>query len=326
MGTLLQLELCGSDPTKLRGLASAAFAEIEREEEIFSTYRADSALSLLNRRAGSGPTAVPPDLHRILSDARRWGAITQGTFDVTVGPLVTLWQGASHAPSEATLEVVRSRVGQDKVILGDDGTVDLTREGMAIDLGGIAKGWALDRVRKGWAGNPAIASALLDFGQSSIWAIGAPPDSPSWNLALRAPDGEVLAVLGLRDRAVSVSATFGGSREIDGQRFGHLVDPRSGRALEAERVGAVVAGDATAAEALSKALLILAQEGIALVEDVPDAEAILFEPGRPVLRTSGWDRLVGPTSSDAGRVHTATEDVPSSAPARSSDEPRAVKP
>jgi thiamine biosynthesis lipoprotein len=301
MGTLLQLELCGTDRAELRELAAGAFAEVEREEAIFSTYRAESAVTRLNRRAGMGAIAVPPDLHRILVEARRYRDLTRGTFDVTVGPLMALWQGAARPPSDVRIEQILSRVGQDKVVLAADGTVDLTREGMEIDLGGIAKGWVLDRVRDAWTGREGLESALLEFGQSSVWAIGAPPGSPAWNLALRAPDGEVLALLRLRDRALSVSATFGSSHEIEGRRYGHVVDPRTGRALERERVGAVVAADATEAEALSKALLVLAEEGIALIEEIPEAEAILFEPGRTALRTSGWDQMVSPRE-DSGPV------------------------
>jgi thiamine biosynthesis lipoprotein len=293
MGTLLQLQLCGGDAEALRSSARMAFDEVGREEAIFSSHREESAVSRLSRRAGQGATAVPSDLHRILHEARRYGELTRGTFDVTVGPLVELWRTVPRAPSRRSIEAARARTGLAQVALGPDGTAGLARPGMSVDLGGIAKGYALDRVREMLADRPGFASGLLEFGASSVWAIGAPPDAPAWNVVLRAPEGDPLALLALRDQALSVSASFGSFREMGGRRYGHVIDPRSGRALERELVGAVVAADATGAEALSKALLVLAEEGIALIEALPAAEAVLFEPGRPPLRTSGWDGAVG---------------------------------
>jgi FAD:protein FMN transferase len=302
MGTILQLELCGENPEALRSLAQTAFAEVDREEAIFSSFRPDSDVERLRRRAGEGAVPIPPDLERMLGEAQRWSAATRGTFDVTVGPLVALWRTADHVPSPRTIEEARSRTGFDKISLGADGTAALARRGMAIDLGGIAKGYALDRVRDRLRDSAAgLDSALLEFGSSSVWAIGAPPDGSSWNLVLRSPDGEPLALLALRDQALSVSASFGSSREIDGRRYGHVIDPRSGRALERELVGAVIAESATAAEALSKSVLVLAEEGIASVESMHAAQAILFEPGKPPLRTSGWERAVAPAGASAPR-------------------------
>jgi thiamine biosynthesis lipoprotein len=300
MGTVLQLQLCGASPAELRALAHTAFAEVEREEAIFSSFRADSDVARLSRRAGQGVVAVSPDLVRILREARYWGEATGGAFDVTVGPLVSLWRTAVQLPSERAIADARARTGLDKLSFGAGGMVALTRTGMSIDLGGIAKGYALDRVRERIARTTTgLESALLEFGSSSVWAIGAPPGGATWNLVLRSPEGDSLALVGLRDQALSVSATFGSAHDIEGRRFGHVIDPRSGRALDRERVGAVIAESATAAEALSKSVLILAEGGLVSLERLPRSEAILFEPGRAPLRTSGWDRAVATERSSS---------------------------
>ena len=127
----------------------------------------------------------------------------------------------------------------------------LAHEGVSVDLGGIAKGWALDRMLP-LLRERGIERALLDFGQSSVWALGAPPGAAGWRLLARGPDEGALGVLTLVDQALSVSGSLGQWVEIGGRRYGHVLDPRSGLALERRRQALVVAPNATLAEALSK--------------------------------------------------------------------------
>jgi thiamine biosynthesis lipoprotein len=123
-----------------------------------------------------------------------------------------------------------------------------------------------------------VTSALLSFGQSSAWAVGSPPGADGWTLLARAPDGGFAGLLTLRDRALSVSGSFGASSEIQGRRFGHVIDPRSGWPLSRSSEAIVVSRDAALAEALSKALLVLgADAGIEVVEAQPDCHALLLE-------------------------------------------------
>jgi thiamine biosynthesis lipoprotein len=307
MGTILQVQLCGAEEDAFGALARTLFDEVEREEGIFSSFRPESDVARLSRSGGGGALRVSRDLERILREALHWGEVTHGTFDVTVGPLVALWRDAARLPSPEAIAEARSRTGVDKISLREDGSVALVRSGMSIDLGGIAKGFALDRLRERLRA-AGVESALLEFGESSVWAIGAPPDDSAWNLLLRAPDGEPLARLALRDQALSVSASFASVREIEGRRYGHVIDPRSGRALDRELVGAVITESATAAEALSKALLVLAADGLAAVGEVPGAAAILFEPGRSPRRTRNWDRVAAPERFEKNRSAFTTEE------------------
>ena len=168
--------------------------------------------------------------------------------------------------------------------------MDLTRPGMRIDLGGIAKGWALDRMaellRQG-----GMLDALLDYGQSSILGLGKPPDAEAWTVAVRKGEG-LAGTARLRDRGFAVSGTLGQYAEIGGVRYGHLIDPRTGRALTRNVQAAVVAPDATTAEAWSTALAVLGTEGLALVEAEEGVEAhLLLEDGSEHL-TSGWAEAV----------------------------------
>jgi thiamine biosynthesis lipoprotein len=160
---------------------------------------------------------------------------------------------------------------------------------MSVDLGGIAKGYALDRVRDTWG---SVDAALLSFGQSSILALGAPPAEEGWHMALRGASGEVIGVVILRDQAFSVSSTLGQWSEIEGVRYGHVIDPRSGQALRRAASASVVAPTATLAEVLSTALVVLPPaRGASLVESLEGCEARIEDESGHVVVTSGWLRV-----------------------------------
>jgi thiamine biosynthesis lipoprotein len=292
MGTVLELTLAGADEAALARARDAALGEVERIEARLSTWRPESDVSRLNRAAGQGAVAIAPEAADLLARCVDLSRAMHGSFDVTVGPLVSLWQEAAargELPDPEALAAARARVGPDRLAVrrdAQDASAELA-SGAAIDLGGVAKGYALDRVREHL--DPAVDAALLSFGQSSAWAIGHPRGADGWRLLARGPDGGFAGVLTLRDRALSVSGSHGQSSEISGRRYGHVIDPRSGQPLTRSRQALVVATDATLAEALSKALLVLGpQAGIALIEDWPDAEALLLDADGGAWRTRGW--------------------------------------
>jgi thiamine biosynthesis lipoprotein len=297
MGTVLQMTLCGVGGSPAPAAASdTLFAVAEKLDRELTTYAPTSAILRLNAAAGSGPTSVPADLHRILSESVRSWRQTAGAFDVTVGPLTALWRQAGErgsAPDHEELREVLERVGSEKITLLDHDKVALARPGMALDLGGIGKGYALDRMAERLP-SLGIRSALLDFGGSSWVAIGTPPDAPAWRVLLRRPDGGVLGVINLQDEAISISETFGQSAVVGGRRKGHIVDPRTGQPIDVDRRTCVVAPSATQAEALSTALVVQGREGLGALERLHQSgiEALLAQAGDPPARTSGFDRAV----------------------------------
>ncbi|MDH3687440.1 MAG: FAD:protein FMN transferase, partial [Myxococcales bacterium] len=139
-----------------------------------------------------------------------------------------------------------------------DGSARLIRSGMALDLGGLGKGFALDELKAGLEGE--VEGALLDFGRSSMLALGRAVDGKPWRLLVGGGPGEPHGTLELRERALSVSSSLGRYTVIDNQRYGHVIDPRSGLALREGRFAAVLAPSAAEAEAWSTALLILPPE------------------------------------------------------------------
>lgn len=292
MGTILEITLEPPGGSDGRALLDRAYARAEALERLLTSFDEDSALMRFNRAAGAGPRPVPPDLARVLAESVALGRATGGAFDVTVGPLVRLWQQAAaqgRRPTPEALAAARARVGADGIRVDlEAGTAALARPGMAVELGGIAKGYALDRIGEELRA-AGVTRALLSFGQSSLLALGAPPGADGWRLLVRRPDGGFVGVATLRDQAASVSQTLGQFTEIEGRRYGHLVDPRSGEPLVRNALAMVLAASATEAEAWSKALLVLEPEAaLARLEARPGVEALLLEADGRRFETSGW--------------------------------------
>lgn len=307
MGTVLEASVCAPDRPAGEALLHELFADVAALERRFSTFDPASEISALNRAAGHGAQKVSPELARLTADSIALSALTRGTFDVTVGPLVRLWSAAGKSgrrPPAAELARARERVGASHLSVDRTaGTVELRTAGVSLDFGGIAKGWALDREceRLRAAG---VTRAFLSFGESSLAAIGASPGAEGWGVALTDPSGAFAGTVELRDRSLSVSGSLGQYVEIEGRRYGHVIDPRSGEPLERARVAVVVAADGARAEALSKALLVLGErDGIALLEELPDAEGMLRDEHGASFETSGWREAVSysPDWQESGR-------------------------
>jgi thiamine biosynthesis lipoprotein len=162
--------------------------------------------------------------------------------------------------------------------------------GMAVNFGGVGKGFALDRMREELAAR-GVANALLDFGGSSWLALGVPDDAPAWRVLLRDGRGGFAGAVTLRDASASFSDSFGESSEIEGRRFGHVLDPRTGWPIAELRAGFAIASDGTTAEALTKALLVLDPgEALALVARVEGAEALVLDASGARHESPGFGR------------------------------------
>jgi len=229
----------------------------------------------------------------VLAASLSASALTGGAFDVTVGPLVSLWIEAARRdalPSEEALSAARARVGAAGIRLHGGGRAEL-RAGTSVDLGGIAKGYALDRMRPVLEAH-GVEAALLSFGQSSTWALGTPPDAAGWRLLARAPGGGFAGLVTLRDQALSVSGSLGQWTEIAGRRYGHVLDPRTGRPLVRRRQALVVAPSATMAEALSTALLVLGEdEGLRRVAAQPGCAGLLLDADGGRFATPNFEEV-----------------------------------
>ncbi|HXJ34792.1 MAG TPA: FAD:protein FMN transferase [Candidatus Eisenbacteria bacterium] len=255
MGAFLRVTV--DDDVPARAL-DACFSDARALDRTFSRYDAGSELTRLNA-AGGGPAG--PSMRSGLASALELERTTDGAFDVSVGALTRLWRRPSR-PDADEIATARATVGA--VALTPDG-VRLGR-GTELDFDGFAKGLAVDACVAHLRAAGA-RRALVSFGESSIYALGAPRDAMAWTFDVRGPDPEtVVARLRLRDQAASVSAVYGGEGKRSRNAVGHIVDPRSGRPLAQDVVGVVVAPSAASAEALSKAVLVWGLGGLARVE------------------------------------------------------------
>ena len=296
MGTVFQATLCQAEPVP-QGQTSAVWHEVfttaQRFDNLFTTYAPHSPLSHLNAQAGQGFQAVPAEVSEILRLSQRYAALTNGAFDITVRPLLSLWRHAATTRTQPTAAAIRHTlrfIGSQKLHFAAPHRVGLPVPGMALDLGGIGKGYALDRIAK-QLHEQRLTNALLNFGQSSLWALGHPPDEEGWRLLLRQPNGEIVGAATFSDQAVSISGSLGQSMQVEGRRYGHIIDPRTGRPVQRDLLACVVAPSAAQAEALSTALLILGeQEGLDLIEQLDGVEGFLREAHGTQWMTTGWER------------------------------------
>ncbi len=255
MGTYFRITAEHPDGISTRAAVHRCFAAARHYDALFSRFDASSELSRLNASsAAPGSVTVSQDFAALLKRALALRQATGGAFDPGVGALTRLWRETSEWPARTTLEAVRRTGGRGSLQVVDR---TLTRHAdVLIDLDGIAKGWAVDRCVSELR-SAGVERALLSFGESSLYAIGAPLGTKGWDVMLRdLSTHRALGTLRLRDQAASVSAVFGHERRIGGRRVGHIIDPRNGLPLQSLAMAVVVADSATDAEAFSKALLI----------------------------------------------------------------------
>lgn len=284
-----------------------ARVEIARLEGIYSRHDPDSAVSALNRELARDEVVLngarlDPELESILLSSIEVWEGSGGAFDITIGPLVDVWNDAAARgkwPAVERLRQAKRRVGSQGLLLLGEGELGLTTEGMQLDLDGIAKGAVLDRLRERFEADLPGAAALLSFGQSSILAIGD-PDGGGWQLVVRSrnPSHGNLATVQLRDRALSVSSSVGSVIEIAGERISHVIDPRTGSAIEETVEAIVVADRAAIADAWSTALLVIGANRAALrLIEKAGLEAHVVESSGRSLISKGWESVLSTTPS-----------------------------
>lgn len=261
MGTILTMTVQDLPQAAADAAIDAAFAEVDRLESILTTWRESSEVSRLNQAAGTEARPVGPELLEILVESTRWSERTGGAFDVTVGPLVALWNRAAEnqrLPADAELSAAFSGVGYRGIeIDAPKSLVRLSKPGAALDFGGIGKGYALDRAAAVLERSGA-RRALLDFG-GQLLALDPPTGERAWGVELRDPSRpeSTAGAVELVRASISTTADYERGLTVAGRRVSHVFDPRSGRPVEGLLGVSVVCARATDADALSTALFVL---------------------------------------------------------------------
>lgn len=307
MGCQARIVLCAPHEAGARDAARAAFAAIARADALLSDYREDSLASEIGAHAGDGTwIAVPDDVAELCARARELHGLTGGVFDVTIGPLVALWREAraAHAlPDAAELERARKLVdARDLLVERSPSRARLARAGMALDFGGIGKGWAADAALAVLR-ERGVPRALVQI-EGDIALGDAPSGSAGW-LVGAAGGAQTLC---LSNCAVSTSGDEARFVELAGVRYSHIVDPRGGTALTHSARVTVVAPDATSADALATGISVVAaadaQAGVELARRFDGAQACI-EPGAGIgnrRETEGYSLLLAPARPSERRV------------------------
>jgi thiamine biosynthesis lipoprotein len=303
MGSTLTLTAWTSDESEANIAFEEVFAEFTRLEKLMSTWISDSDVSRINREAGVRPVPVSTEVREVLETARQMSAWTNGKFDVTFGALAGLWK-FDHDQDNVLPDMreVRRRLPLiDYRAIDIDaaaGTVFLSRTGMSIHLGGIGKGYAVDRAASILRGR-GLRSFMIQSG-GDIYAAGTKNGQP-WRLGIQDPRGapnQRFAELDLSDGTFSTSGDYERSFMKEGRRYHHILDPATGEPARGTRSVTIITTRAVLADGLSTGVFILGPDrGMELIERLPDVEGVIVSEKNEVLISSGLRdklRIVAP--------------------------------
>jgi len=276
MGTMFDIVVYHSSRAEAERAIEKAMAEIVRLDRVMSNFKEESDLSRLNRNGRGGFVDVDPSLYDVIRESILFSRLSGGRFDVTISPVLRAWKEAhaeGRSPSDDELASARQCVGYDNIETSAPHRIRYRRECVEVDLGGIGKGYAVERAIATLEAE-GIRHALVNAGGSSIAAIGAPPGRDGWPVALGA-DAPRHASLLLRNESLSTSQQNLVSLAFARGSFGEIIDPRTGGPVQGSLAVSVVAPRATVSDALSTALLMFSvDEARALLAQFPHASAV----------------------------------------------------
>lgn len=263
IGTLVQLVVVLPDQaassTQAQQLFQMAYNEIDRLDRVFSRYRQDSEVAAINRH--------PQDIHTISLDLstvvqRAWTIYqdSQNVFDITLLPLIELWQSCAKTdlvPSDRELNDVLAVIGMNKLSYDANQQQLQLQPGMKLDLGGIAKGYVIDRIHQIWE-EAGVKNGLINIG-GDVWAIGRNQHQRPWRMGIQDPDHQeqLLQVIELTNQGMVTSGDYQRYVEIGGHKYSHIIDPRSGWPVEGARSVTVIGDDMMGIDAWATALSVL---------------------------------------------------------------------
>ena len=291
MGTLVSVTAVAPDEATAQRATMSALAEIRRLEDLLSTWIPTSELSHLNAAAGREPVKVSRDTMEVLTRSVEVARITEGGFNIAIGPAVQAWSVTEHLniPSEAQLDRLRPLVDLSALQLDDAmGTALLTRAGMRVDVGGIGKGFAADQAVDAMRAAGATAGVVALAGD--IKTFGRMPDGEAFSFGIQHPRNEtaLLATIELHEEAISTAGDYERFFERDGVRYHHILDPRTLQPARECQSVTVIAKEGVMADGLDTGIFVMGPlRGMELVERLPDVEAVIVDREGRVLVSSG---------------------------------------
>jgi thiamine biosynthesis lipoprotein len=286
MDTVAEISCWGSGRAEAVRAMDAAFKEMERIERVFSKFGKNSEVSRINSHAGAEEVVVSSEVLTLIQDSIYYSKISNGSFDITVGPLMEIW-GFVHknhtVPSRETIENNLRHVGYRNIFIDiERSSIRFLDKDTKIDLGAIAKGYAVDRARQVLISH-GIKNSLINLG-GNIFAMGQAPGDKNWKIGVQDPRNKnrLLQKLELKDKAVSTSGNYERFFILNGKRYSHIINPVTGEPCQGIISVTVVTDSAEASDALSTAIFVMGiEKGIELARSLKDIEvAILDEYGK----------------------------------------------
>lgn len=291
MGTFAEISVYSNDEKTAGKAIDAALDEMERMDRIMSNYKDDSELSLLNKRAAKSPVPCDKELLDVINMSQYYSELSEGAFDITVSPIVALWgffHEKGHIPPDKEIEDILPAISYKNIVI-DKGagsknlcTISYKNNQTQIDLGGIGKGYAVDKaleIMKKFD----IDNACINLG-GNIYVLGAPSSGKNvWKVGVQHPrnNNEILGYLELKDEATATSGDYERFFEIQGKRYSHIIDPRTGRPVSGVITTTIVAPTATEVDALSTSVFVLGPEkGLKMIDKIPGADALIMYEGK----------------------------------------------
>jgi len=303
MGTLVEIKAVAAErpAEEIDRAVEAAFDAVRRVDSLMSTYNEDSELSRVNREAHKEPVQISPETTEVIAKAIELSGKTDGAFDITVMPLLEIWGfakgGEKSVPTQTLIDEKLQFVGCNLIELDSaKREIGLKTEGTSIGLGGIAKGYAVDAAVSSLVA-AGVDSAIVNAG-GDLYCLGNKMPGQGWRVGVRNPavKNVLLGYVRIADKAIATSGDYENYFIVDGVRYSHILDPRTGRPSSGGPHSVTVVADTCAdADALATAVFVLGRtDGLELLEKLPGTEGIVVtgtEGSFETAATSGWDEV-----------------------------------
>jgi len=297
LGTIINLKAYGNKAEKA---IDEAIEKLNHIDDKMSAFKADSEISKINSNAGTLlEEIVSKDTYFVVKNAVKYSEILEGTFDPTIRPLVKLWSIGTKEeiiPEKFQIEETRKLVNYKDVILNENkNSIMLKQKKQALDVGGIAKGFAADEVRDIFHKNN-VKSALIDLG-GNIFALGSKEDGTPWRVGIQnpfKPRGEYVGILSVKNKSVVTSGNYEKYFMKDGQRFHHIIDPKTGYPSQSKIISATIISDNSIdGDGLSTGIYILGiDKAMKIMETIAGVEAIFITEDKKIYKTSGVNKEI----------------------------------
>lgn len=286
MGSVFELIVIAGNEKEANHFLKVAIQEIKRLEDLLSEFKDTSEISSINQNAGIKPVKVSDEVYNLLIRCKRLHHITQGAFDITVGPLKKLYNFKGRQvefPSSSVIKKTLTLVGTEKMELQNQNFVFLPKNGMKISLAAIGKGYAADCAKKIWSAMNVKAGVINASGDLTV--IGEKENSKPWVAGIPEPDNKekMFCFVPLKNKAIATSGDYEQFFMRNGIRYSHTIDPKNGLPLTSIKSVSVLTNSGELCDALATAVYVMGkQTGLHFINQVPDAHCLIIDENNEV--------------------------------------------